>query len=281
MAILEKEKIKILVDLGLTNLQARAYFALCSLKNASPKLISKKSNIARQDVYRIMVLLEQLGLVERIIATPISYKAVPLNDGVSILIRSKTQEIDDLQIKTEDLIRNSRIELFKPSIKPDDSQFLVISEKKLLYKTLAERNSLVEKILHVAGTWESARSVLFDSELEEFKSALKRGVRIKWITEDHEEDPSITPTLKMLQRNPLFEIRYFAPPIPIQAAIYDEKEIVMCIAVPPSSDVTSIWSNNSIFTKVTLNYWEEIWNSSLKYCSKDDPRGLNQKPLPK
>lgn len=279
MAILEEEKIQTLTDLGLTTLQARAYLALSSLRTAPLKLIAKKSNIARQDVYRIMPLLEQIGLVEKIISSPVTYKAAPLGDGVSILFDRKTREYDSLQAKTEEMVSNFRTGILRAAIQPDDSQFLVISEKKLLYKTLGEKNSTVEKSLHVAGTWESARSVLFDIELEKFKNALKRGVRIKWITEDHEEDASTTKTLQMLKKNPLFEIRYFAPPIPLQTAIYDEREVAMCIALPPSTDVTSIWSNNLVFTRVALNYWEEIWNAALTYCSKDSQARLNQNPL--
>ena len=279
MAILEEEKIQTLTDLGLTTLQARAYLALSSQRTATLKLIAKRSNIARQDVYRIMPLLEQIGLVEKFISTPVTYKAAPLRDGVSILLDRKTREYDSLQAKTEEMVNNFRTGILRAAIQPDDSQFLVISEKKLLYKTLGEKNSTVEKSLHVAGTWESARSVLFDIELEKFKNALKRGVRIKWITEDHEEDASTTKTLQMLKKNPLFEIRYFAPPIPLQTAIYDEREVTMCIALPPSTDVTSIWSNNLVFTRVALNYWEEIWNGALTYCSKDSHARLNQNPL--
>ncbi len=281
MAFLGKEEIQILVDLGLTALQARAYLALSSQKTASLKLIAKKSNIARQDVYRIMPLLEKIGLVEKIISTPMTYKAIPIKDGVSILLQRKTTEYADLQDRVDEMVNNFQNGFYKSGIQPDDSQFLVISEKKLLYKTLAEKNSLVKKSLRVAGTWESTRVVLFDSELEKFKKALKKGVKIKWITEDHEEDPSTLKTLEMLKKNPLFEIRYFAAPIPLQAAIYDEKEVTMCIASAPSPDVTSIWSNNSMLLRVAMNYWEEIWNAALKNCSKDPTTSLNQKPIPR
>ena len=281
MAFLGKEEIQILVDLGLTALQARAYLALSSQKTASLKLISKKSNIARQDVYRIMPLLEKIGLVEKIISTPVTYKAIPIKDGVSILLQRKTTEYADLQDRVDEMVNNFQNGFYKSGIQPDDSQFLVISEKKLLYKTLGEKNNLVKKSLLVAGTWESTRVVLFDSELEKFKKALKKGVKIRWITEDHEEDPSTLKTLEMLKKNPLFEIRYFAAPIPLQAAIYDEKEVTMCIALSPSPDVTSIWSNNSMLLRVAMNYWEEIWNAALKNYSKDPTTSLNQKPIPR
>jgi sugar-specific transcriptional regulator TrmB len=263
----QKEDIQVLVELGLTALQSRAYLALSSLGTATMKSVSKTSNIARQDVYRIMPRLQQLGLAEKVITTPSMYRATPLKDGVNVLLRRKSEECNTLQRKTEEMITTFQIAPFKVPFQMDDSKFLIISEKKLLYKILDEKNHTVQKSIRTAGTWESTRGALFDFELENFRKALKNGVRIRWITEDHEQDNSTLKTLQNLVKNPLFEIRYFAPPIPLQTAIYDDKEVVMCLAMLPSTDVTSIWSDNPMFVKVALNYWEEVWNASLKNYS--------------
>jgi sugar-specific transcriptional regulator TrmB len=266
----------VLVELGLTSLQARAYLALSSLGTATTKSVAKTSNIARQDLYRIMPTLQQLGLAEKIIATPSMYRATILKEGVDVLLRHKSQEQDQLQLKAKQMMTNFKTSQSKLPFHADDSHFLVISEKKLLYKTLGEKNSIAQKSLNVSGTWESTRSVLFDSELPVFKEALKRGVSIKWITEDHEKDPSTLNTLQKLLKNPLFEIRYFKSPIPLQTAIYDQKEVLMCIATLPSEDITSIWSDNPMFVKVALNYWEEVWNGALRDYTKTSAAGLKR-----
>jgi DNA polymerase III alpha subunit len=56
------------MDLGLTLLQAKIYLALSKTGKATIKTISKASNSARQDIYRIMPTLQKLGLAEKIIA---------------------------------------------------------------------------------------------------------------------------------------------------------------------------------------------------------------------
>jgi sugar-specific transcriptional regulator TrmB len=267
IAVLTEGEIQVLVDLGLTFLQAKAYLALSSVGYSQTKIISKISHIARQDLYRIMASLEQLGLVEKMLRVPATYKATPIKEGVAILLQRKTEEYNNLQIETERLLNNFQKSTFKPHPLIDDpqsSQFVMVSEKKLLCKTLNEKNIVVKRSLDVAGTWESTRAALFDAELENFKNALRRGVKIRWITETHEEDKSTFKTLHALQNNPLFEIRYFVPPIPLQAAIYDEKELVMCIAIYPSPDITSICSDNSMLVRVASNYFEEVWNGSYK-----------------
>ena len=267
---LRKEGTAVLVELGLTSLQARTYIALSMLGTATMKSVAKVSNIARQDVYRIMPSLQQLGLAEKVITTPSMYRATPLKEGVDVLLRHKSQEQAQLKLQAEHMMTNFQASQFKVLSHQDDSNFLVISEKKLLYKTLDEKNSTVKNSLCVSGTWESARGVLFDSEMPRFKEALKRGASIKWVTEDHEEDPSTLKALRTLLKNPLFEIRYFKPPIPLQTAIYDKKEVVMCIATLPSKDITSIWSNNPMFVKVAMNYWEEVWSGALRDCTKSN-----------
>jgi sugar-specific transcriptional regulator TrmB len=279
--LFQKEEIQVLVDLGLTSLQARAYLALSSLRTATMKSISITSNIARQDIYRIMPMLQQLGLAEKIITTPCMYKATPLNDGINVLLLHKSIEYNQLQKRTEEMANNfqNAAASFRMPFQTDNSNFLIISERRLLVKTLDEKNQTVQKSLRVCGTWESARMVLFDAELDRFKKALKKGVKIKWITEDHEEDKATVKALQSFVKNPLFEIRYFAPPIPLQTAIYDEKEVVMCIATPPSTDVTSIWSDNPMFVRVALNYWEEVWNGSLREYHKHPATDVNRKMI--
>jgi sugar-specific transcriptional regulator TrmB len=245
-------------------------------------MVSKVSHIARQDLYRIMASLEQQGLVEKTLRVPATYKATPLKEGIAILLQRKTEEYTSLQIETERLLNNFQRSTFKPHPSFDDpqsSQFYMVSEKKLLCKTLNEKNIVVQQSLDVAGTWESSRVALFDAELENFKNALRRGVRIRWITETHEEDKSTLKTLHTLQNNPLFEIRYFVPPIPLQAAIYDGREVVMCIAIYPSSDITSICSDNPMFVKVASNYFEEVWNAANKNYLIDAPKKYGQNDM--
>ncbi len=246
-------------------MQAKVYLALTTLGNATVKKISMATNIARQEIYRVLPTLLKLGLVVEVVAMPTIYKAMPLKEAVSILLQYKTEEYNDLQKKTAKLLNNSRQESVKTALHAEASQFIVISEKKLLYKMLDEENRTVQKSLEVAGKWANVRNVLFGFELDVFKSALQRGVRIRWLTETHKEDKSILKTLRLLEKNPLFELRYLAPPVPIQTAIYDEKVISLHILKTPKDEVTSLWSNNAVLVKVVKNYFDEIWGRANKH----------------
>ena len=81
----QEEHIQTLTNLGLSFLQAKTYLNLAKLEKADVRTISTISNVARQDIYRIMPTLEKLGLAEKILGKPNMYKANPIKEGVSLL----------------------------------------------------------------------------------------------------------------------------------------------------------------------------------------------------
>lgn len=279
VGVYSEEVIQTLIDLGLTVLQARVYLTLVKSGRATIKTIAKTSKIDRADVYRIVAKLQNLGLAKKEITSPVVYKATPINDGVTFLLSRKTEKISDLQKKAKELLNNFQESNLNVPFQEEDSQFQIISEKNLLYKTLDEKNRAVQKTLDVAGKWEGTRGILCSDELEVFKGALARGVKIRWVTENHEKDKMWMKVMLILQKSPLFEMRYFVPPIPLQTAIYDEKEVTMYIASAPDDEVTSMWSNNIKFVRVVGTYYEEIWNSAVKDFTENSVRFPKQKPL--
>ncbi len=68
------DHIQTLMDFGLSYLQANVYLNLVKLEVANVQMIAKASNVARQDVYRVMPILLEMGLGEKIIAKPMIAK---------------------------------------------------------------------------------------------------------------------------------------------------------------------------------------------------------------
>src|SRR5208283_2799774 len=100
------DAIEIFEELGLTFLQAKTYVALVTLGEAAIKEISKVSNVARQDIYRIMPTLEKLGLAECEISKPTLYRAIPLKEGSSMMLHKMIEEDRTLREKIK-LLSNS------------------------------------------------------------------------------------------------------------------------------------------------------------------------------
>ena len=94
-----EDYIRTLTQLELTSAQAKVYLTLATLEKATAKEISNHSNVAREEVYRLLTELQKKGLIERIIASPTQFKATPIEEGLSILIRRKEKEIAGIKKK--------------------------------------------------------------------------------------------------------------------------------------------------------------------------------------
>ena len=253
--------IQILMNLGLTLLQAKVYLTLAELGKAEVTRISNASNVARPDVYRVISTLEKIGLVEKIIATPTMYKATPIKEGVDILLQNKTQEYNELQQRTMYLI-NSHKSDDMITLQKEESQFVLISSKTLLKRKWKIEDSTTQTCIDVIGSWEGS-NVWFFKNRQNFERAIKRDVKIRIITEKHKDNKSIQKISPIFSNNPSFEIRYISPPTPIMMQIYDRKKVSMCVEMPETGVITpNLFSNNLQFAKVMVAYFEALWNKA-------------------
>lgn len=254
--------VKTLVNLGLTVIQAKTYLTLARLGEADARTISRVSNVARQDVYRVMPILEKLGLVEKGLATPTLYKAVPLSEGYYLLLQNETQKLAKLQKKITSLIKSFRENDYgKITLQTEGSQFAITSSRKLLFKKLFdEAFTKVQKSLDLILQWKCVKATVFHARLN-FQKALKRGVRIRILTEKRNEDDSVEKIIQDLKINPLFEAR-FAPNLEDAITIIDKKEFYLCLVNPSSDILPSLWSNNFQLVKIIMAYFEDKWSKA-------------------
>lgn len=259
--MIQDEYVQTLMDLGLTLVQAKAYLALSRLDHATIKSISKTSNLARQDVYRIMPILQKMGLVEQIITTPTAYKAIPIKNGISSLLLHREQEQAKLHKKTAQLLSTLHEDSFRANGPEEGPQFVITSELSLLFKKLMDGTRASQISIDSFGTWDSFEGVV-SFGFQEFNKALKRGVRIRSITEKPTNKKNVPKSLETLKKHPLYEVRFISPPAPVTMVILDKKEMNISISNPDGRSVSSLWSNNPVILGVTNNYFEEAWSKA-------------------
>ena len=80
------ENTDLLLGLGLTLNQAKVYLAILKLEKGTVNQITKYSKVRREDVYRILPYLEQMGLIEKLMGKPAVIKATPISDALSFLL---------------------------------------------------------------------------------------------------------------------------------------------------------------------------------------------------
>ena len=76
-----------LLHLGLTASQAKVYLALLRLATDNKgTTIAKFADVPRQDVYRLLAELQQIGIVQKTLARPATFRCVPPEETVYQLI---------------------------------------------------------------------------------------------------------------------------------------------------------------------------------------------------
>src|SRR3990170_2406255 len=94
-----QDQVEFLTHLGLTINQAKIYLALVQSRPCTANQISKSANLASEVVYRTMPKLQKMGLVERTVAVPTVFLAIPIKLAISILLAQRKQENADVEAK--------------------------------------------------------------------------------------------------------------------------------------------------------------------------------------
>jgi len=100
-----EESIETLKYFGLSPNQAKVYLNIGSTKFFSVNEIQKKAEVPRQEIYRILFVLEEFGLVEKTVDRPIRFRGIPFKQGVTFLLEKRVQETNKMIKRT---YRNQR-----------------------------------------------------------------------------------------------------------------------------------------------------------------------------
>jgi len=253
------EHVETLVKLGLTSLQARIYLTVLTLQKANVAKISNTAEIARPDVYRVLPTLEKLGLVRKILATPIIYEPTPLKDACTLLLQKKKEEYSEASERSLTLIKEFNEQTQIVIGESGTEHFSIINSRELLLEKFRAADIATEKSVDLISDWQTIRGLLL-GVTEASEQAMGRGVKMRLITDKESFDRRAQARRK---KNPLLEVRYLDGPVPVRAGIYDGKLANMRVRTKEDSEMTpSLWSDNPDFIKVMVGYFECLWEKA-------------------
>ncbi len=250
-----------LSNLGITLSQAAVYLAMFKLKDPTASALSKSANVARQDAYRIISELEELGLVERVVATPTEFRPVPIKYAIQILGQRRYDKEAELKKQAIILIANSKKWIVDTETQINKPLFAVYNVTPKDPRLKAEIKSS-ETVLRF-----SAKNISFPfifSNHADLKQALKRGVKIKMLTELNRKQEAMPKFMDALRREPLFQIRYAPNLCSANILIRDTKDVrirdVADFRTKRGSDYKMLWTNQSALIELAIDYFEKAWN---------------------
>jgi sugar-specific transcriptional regulator TrmB len=264
--VLEELENRTLRRLGLSPLQTKIYLTLIQYGRLNSKAISKISNISQPDVYRIMVSLQKLGLVQRIVSTPVMFEVSPTEQAIPELLEEKMNEIINLGEETSSLIEalNGRINanIFKKH-EVESEMTLIPPTKAVLSKRIKLMHN-AKKSIDIVYTWKRFKQ-FFPFIVEPITKALERGVRLRLIIENASK---ITPTPEQKRffraigsRGSAVKFSYAHPSAVI--SIFDRKHLLMSMSsVAAPFEAPVLTSNNSGLVSMATAYFECMWSNT-------------------
>ena len=256
---LQDADIQTFLSLGLNSSEARVFVALYKIGTAEASKIAKDSTVARPEVYRALSNLHKLGLVEKIIAHPSRFRAVPIETGVDVLLKHKTKKYNELKSKSASLIRRiNKKNIHKESYQ--ESQFVLIPSKEALIKQLIKTIEKTQTSIDVSTSWKRFKSACYRLA-EPLEKAWLRGVIGRAIIEKTEE-PALE-FVKTYWQSPQAEIRHVNFPPKSIMALYDEKEVyIYIIPTAAMTESPALWSNNPSLVAMAEEHFETKWKTA-------------------
>jgi len=205
--LLQKKDIEALASLGLTTLQAKIYLTLTKIEEASIITISKTTNIARQEIYRVINELHNRCLVEKVLATPVRYRAIPIPEAIPHLLISVNEERIASHNKVIQLMERHRHKKPRLKLVENEKQFVLIPEKNSLSRRIKKAIQNSQKNIKIVMPSKKFLPALFDLSAS-LKDAMQRDVPVKWVI-NKRLDPNGNPAiLEHLSKFKHFKLKY-------------------------------------------------------------------------
>ena len=205
--------------------------------SATANAISTFSNVARQDIYRTLGDLQEIGLVEKIVTSPSRFKAVSMEDAISVLVEKRKGRTRVLIEESTELLAKfpdkASVDAFQ-----DVNQFILIPKREAVVRRIEKANKASHEKTRIIVPWREFTQWMFTLH-KLWQQAIERGVKLHWIIDGKPQDSDSN--LEMLHnflRNPEFRVRILPQLANKRIGIFDHREVF--IATTANSNASGI-----------------------------------------
>ena len=250
------DRLRKLMDHGLTEYQGRVYLTLLDLGSATASQISPLSKVPRTRIYATMQQLHEKGLVQILPETPLRYKAVPFAAYLRALtddLRSRAKQID---AGLDSLAREFAINAQR---QPESrGRFEAIYGRKNVRERLLRMYETASREVIGIGTTKSPGRIL-GAFMPSLVEKADQGVRLKYafcFTPENRDD------VRSLLKHA--EVRHIDFMMPVYMHVFDGREFLMSHPIPDDDssyrgDDIAIWTDDPAIADAMSEMSERIW----------------------
>jgi sugar-specific transcriptional regulator TrmB len=256
---------EILTGLGLHVSEAKVFLSLSELGASTAGTISKTSGVAREFVYRILPRLVKKGLVEVSITVPKNFKAIPMKEAFTMLLRRKEEENRKLWSKAMKAMEKHKNK--KRSKAAIDFQTSLVPSQEAPDPRIGQEYEKVQKTIDL--TFPTGKFIQWSQYYakDSMKEVIKRKVKMRIITQKQ--------LMKILTSHPeifsrsfksklkYIDFRYVQQPFSVEVMIFDKKTLF--VSTTEKSDINKmIWlrTTNPLILEMANRYYEAMWEDA-------------------
>lgn len=254
-----KKDIQILVDLGLTVLQAKVYITLLQIGRAKVRMISESSKISRPDIYRIIPRLQQLGLIEKQVTNPVMFEAVSPKIVINSLLKHKKMDFNELESKSKRLIPHLEKTKKRKTFKDKDF-FVIVPSHETLISRLNQEIKKTKNTIEIVTTCKRLQYACYCFS-ESLNEVWKHNVKCRVLIEKPSMDQKAM--FRKCYPKPWADIRFLSGKPSTVVAIFDNSEVfIITRSNTALKESPALWSNNEGILSITRNYLEALWKDA-------------------
>ena len=266
---------KVLMDLGLTLVQARLYLALVESGTSKISAISKSSKVARPDVYNNLSKLQKLGLVEETIQSPKASRAIPMNEALSLLLEREKNQFKKVRAETLLLIDKTQQKMVDNKLNngkgTEQHQFVIVPRGAAIRRI---RNAIERAQLSINFilSWKKFTRSMVNVFAESMETAWMKNVKNRFIIECPLENETVKKMMCFYSGKPFCKIRYTSTCPETNLVMCDKSEVFMLM--DPHEDLrmaSTLWSNNPSFIALVAEYFKNTWLTASENIPKTSP----------
>lgn len=256
----KNNSIQYLMELGLTQIQAKIYFNLLLYGKAEVRNIAFWSNLPRTEVYRALNELQGNGLVDRELGSLLKFSAVPPSLGLQALIDCKFKEIRKIQ---ESLQKFSK--QFENKTEPEidrEYKITVIEGRKRIIEKIKQQHDNAKFSVDII-TFLPRFLRIANECLDNYKKATERGVKYRIILGVSNETKDLPYDIHDAHKNNNTIVKkVFGPPKNVNSAIFDREQTSFSY-YPGRPIIKSplIFTNHPCLVEPAQNSFDQMWLS--------------------
>ena len=260
---MQEDLVSKLEEFGFTINQAKVYLSIIQNGSVTVGEIAKISQLHRQDIYKIIPILEKKGLIVRTIDKPVLVSAIPAEKALTRLLAAEKERIGKKVSHLESNIQEISSEvsscLHKEKTSEDQVLFQLTTDEQIKNRAdLTFENAKKTYDLHINMDLFTAISKILALRFQQ----LNKNVHIRIIIENEEnsEVEKIVQTLNI--RNKQFELKMKKPSATISYYLIDDKELWISLKKKTESGHPGVlWTNDVTMINFFQEIFETDWNN--------------------